>query len=212
MHVLGISGSPKKGGNTFQYLQRAFEATTGDDVETEIVEVAGLKYEDCNHCNWCQRNKTEDRICKQDDDAEPVLQKIKSADVLVVASPAYYGRMTGRLASLLDRTRPLIFSKPHRGCMKDKPGVALSVTWGRNSGAETTLHSILWSFFVLEMLPVSNYVSGSLFGGSAISNPSLVFAQPDDKLSVNSDVVGIMAAQGVVKRAIELHRRLNPIG
>ena len=210
MYVVGISGSPKKGGNTFQYIQKAFESMQDDDAKTEVIEIANLMFGDCIHCNWCLRNKQDSRICKQEDDAEPLLQKIKRADVLVVASPAYYGRMTGRLASLLDRTRPLIFSKPHRGCMKDKPGVALTVAWGRNSGSETTLLSILWSFLVLEMLPVSHHASGALFGAAGISNPALVFADPKDKLAVRSDVVGILAAQGAVKRAVALHRRLNP--
>ncbi len=95
----------------------------------------------------------------QRDDAEDILNAIKDADVLVLASPVYYGRMTATMAALLDRPRPLLYSKPHKQCMKDKPGVALAVSWGRNSGGETTLISLVSAFLVLEMLPSSSFRS-----------------------------------------------------
>ncbi|MDP8255396.1 MAG: flavodoxin family protein [Candidatus Alcyoniella australis] len=209
LKIVALCGSPIKNGNTCHFIQRALEPLPSSEVDCEIIELAKLRIDDCNHCNWCLKNKDEGRICKIDDQAEPILHTIKSADVLVVASPAYYGRMSGRLACLLDRTRPFIFSPAHRGCMADKPGVALAVGWGRNAGLETTLQSIVWSFLVLEMLPVSHHNSGALLGAAGISNPLLVNAAPDDKHAVDSDVVGILAAQGVVKRAIDLAGRIN---
>lgn len=209
MKVLCISGSPIKNGNTAQFINRAVEPLTDSEIEVEVVQLAKLKISDCIHCNWCMKNKEPNRICIQEDDAEPVLEKIRDSDLLVVASPAYYGRMTGLLASLLDRTRPFIFSKPYRGCMADKPGVALAVSWGRNTGNETTMQSIIWSFMVLEMLPVGHHHSGAIYGGGGISNPALVHAESDDKHAINSDVVGILSAQGAVKRAVNLARRLG---
>lgn len=209
MKVLSICGSPIKKGNTYTFIERAVEALDRTAHEIEIVELARAKVSDCIHCNWCLKNEDPERICVQKDDAEPILAKIKDADVLVLASPAYYGRMSGRMASLLDRTRPLIFSKPHRGCMRDKPGVALTVGWGRNSGSETTLLSLIWSFMVLEMIPVSHHHSGAIFGGVGISNPILVNADRDDRQAVASDVVGILAAQQAVNRAVDLCGRIR---
>ena len=209
MNVLCICGSPVKGGNTFTYAQKAFEALDSSVHDIEIVELAGVDIADCTHCNRCLKNADQDRICAQKDDAEPILAKIKACDVLVLASPAYYGRMSARMAAIMDRTRPFLFSKPHRGCMRDKPGVALTVGWGRNSGGETTLQSLIWSFMVLEMLPVSHHNTGALFGGVGISNPILINADPKDRHAVASDVVGIMAAQGAVKRAVDLAGRIT---
>ena len=209
MKVLCICGSPVKGGNTFTYAEKAFEALDSTVHEIEIIELAGADVADCTHCNRCLKSEDSNRICAQKDDAEPILMKIKACDVLVLASPAYYGRMSARMAAIMDRTRPFLFSKPHRGCMRDKPGVALTVGWGRNSGGETTLQSLIWSFMVLEMLPVSHHHTGALFGGVGISNPLLVNAEPKDRHAVASDVVGIMAAQGAVKRAVDLAGRIT---
>lgn len=212
MKLLCISGSPIKDGNTVQYVEKALEPVRSEGLEIEHVQLAGKDLSDCVHCNWCLKNKDADRICRQKDDGEDILKKIKTADVLVLASPAYYGRMTGRLAALLDRTRPFLFSKPHRGCMTDKPGVALTVGWGRNSGGETTLLSIIWIFLVLEMIPVVHHDSGALFGGVGISNPALVHADRNDKHAVTSDVVGILSAQGALKRAVDLQKRIKRTG
>jgi len=209
MKVLCICGSPVKGGNTFTFAQKAVEALDGAAHDIEIVELAGANVADCSHCNRCIKNEDPDRICVQEDDAGPILAKIKACDVLVLASPAYYGRMSARMAALLDRTRPFLFSKPHRGCMRDKPGVALTVSWGRNSGSETTLQSLIWSFLVLEMLPVSHHDTGALYGGAGISNPLLVNADRKDRHAVASDVIGILAAQGALKRAVGLAARIT---
>lgn len=210
MKLFAISGSPIKNGNTQTFIERALEPLAKMDIELNVATLAGKKIEDCLHCNRCLKNKDDaGRICYLKDDAEPLLHRFKEADVLVVASPAYYGRLSGRLAAFLDRTRPLLFSKPHRSCMTDKPGVALTVSWGRNSGGETTLLSIIYAFLVLEMLPVSHHDSGALFGAAGISNPLLVNADMKDKHAVESDVVGIMAAQAAVKRAVDLAGRIG---
>jgi len=209
MKVLGISGSPKKDGNTHLFLTRALESLDDPDTQIQIIDLAGKNIADCVHCNWCLKNNDDSRICVQKDDAEEILRAIRNADVLVLASPAYYGRMTARMAALLDRTRPLLFSKPHRGSMTDKPGVALTVTWGRNSGGETTLLSMINAFLVLEMLPVSHHASGALFGAVGISNPLIVGAEKENRLSVEHDALGILTAQNVIKRAVDLSGRIT---
>ncbi|MCX5866929.1 MAG: flavodoxin family protein [Proteobacteria bacterium] len=209
MKILGLCGSPIKKGNAYVYLGKALEPIQGTGPEIEIVELAKKKIEDCVHCNWCLKNKDVKKICAQNDDGEEILHKIKSCDILVAASPAYYGRMTGRMASIFDRTRPFIFSPAHRGVMKDKLGVALTVGWGRNSGVETTLLSIVYSFMVLEMLPVSYHEGGALFGAAGISNPLLVRREKNDHHAIEADLPGILAAQGVIKRAVDLSGRIK---
>ena len=94
--------------------------------------------------------------------------------------------------------------------MTDKVGAALTVSWGRNSGSETTLLSIIYSFLTLEMIPVSHHHSGSLFGATGLTNPALVGAEFDDKQAVNSDGIGLKAAKNLIKRAVKLAEKLQP--
>lgn len=209
MKLLALSGSPIKNGNTHEYLKQAVESVARPGWEIEIVQLAGKKVGDCIHCNRCLKNTDAERFCFLKDDGEEILGKLKAADLLVVASPAYFGRLSARLASLFDRTRPFLFAKPHRGCMTDKVGAALTVGWGRNSGSETTLLSIAWGFLVLEMIPVSHHASGALYGAAGISNPLLVGAEKNDKLAVTSDMLGMLAAQSLVQRALDLSERIK---
>jgi multimeric flavodoxin WrbA len=209
MKILGICGSPIKNGNTAYFLEKAMDKVKNTDVEIDLVQLARKKISDCIHCDWCLKNKESSQICSQKGDAEEILHKIKACDVLVLATPVYFGRMSGHLASIMDRTRPFLFSKPHRGCMADKPGVALSVGWGRNFGNETALLSIIWGFMILDMIPVSHHHSGALYGAAGVSNPSVVGGSKDDKLTVRHDKSALSAARNVVKRAVSLARRLH---
>lgn len=41
------------------------------------------------------------------DDAKDIIEKMKTADVIVFATPIYYYEMAGQMKTLLDRTNPL---------------------------------------------------------------------------------------------------------
>jgi multimeric flavodoxin WrbA len=96
MKFLCISGSPIKGGNTFLYIQKAIEPIKAE-ADIEIIELADKEVSDCVHCDWCLANRDADRICRLKDDGQAILKKIKEADILLLASPTYFGRMTGRV-------------------------------------------------------------------------------------------------------------------
>ena len=211
MKLLCISGSPICGGNTHRFIEKAVEAVQETDVnvEAEVVELATHNFKDCDHCDWCLHNDNPDRICNIRDEAEEILWKIRDTDILAIASPVYFGRLTGRLASLLDRTRPLVFSPPHQGVMRDKVGVALCVAWGRNMGQETTLISIVSAMLILEMIPVSNYSTGSIFGAAGVTDECLLNADPENRLVVEEDAYGIAGAQALMTRAIDLSGRIH---
>ncbi|MEE0353068.1 MAG: flavodoxin family protein, partial [Treponema sp.] len=68
--------------------------------EIENIRVSSLKFSACTGCMKC-------RSCGKcvfaGDDADVAGEKIASADFLVVASPCWWGNMTGSLKSLFDR-------------------------------------------------------------------------------------------------------------
>ena len=113
--------------------------------------LSGLTLADCRHCNWCMTKQTPDRLCVIQDDASPILEKIRECDVLILASPVYFSRLSGTMACLIDRTRCFTFGKSGHLALKGKVGAALAVGWCRNLGMETTLASIHGAFLVHEM-------------------------------------------------------------
>lgn len=202
--VLGIHSSPIKGGNTAWLLDYALkEAETAGEVATESVALAGLAIADCRHCNWCMAKQTPEKLCSIADDASPILEKIRDCDVLILASPVYFSRLSGTMACLIDRTRCFTFGKTGHLALKGKVGVALAVGWCRNLGMETALASIHGAFLVHEMRTFSCHAAGALYGVGAVSGQrDETFSYKRDRLGVKEDREGLHATGLFVREAI----------
>jgi len=206
MKILGIHSSPFKQGNTAYLLNSALEeAALAKGVTTEAVALAGLAINDCRHCNWCMTGQTPDKLCACEDGVSPVLHKIRDCDVLVLASPVYFGRMSGSMACLIDRTRCFIFGKNGRLALKGKVGVALAVGWNRNFGLETTLASMHAVFLTHEMLTPACHAAGALYGAAIVSGQrDESFRYKREKLGAKDDLEGQHATRLLVREALRM--------
>ena len=210
--ILGVCGSPIKGGNTEAFLKEALKAAEADgEVQTEIIGLAGREIRDCRHCNWCIRKQTEGKFCVQDDDMKEIFPKILEADGLIIASPVYMGRLSGYLACFIDRLRVFTFGNIYQGKLRNKVGGALAVSWLRNAGIEITLISIVPAFMGLEMIPVGpHHGLGALIGASGLSSEggSGKF-DPEDRLGVMKDEYGLKGARSLGQRVAEIAKLLK---
>ena len=203
--VIGVCGSTVSGGNTEQFLKTALDASEKHGGVTEFIPLAGKNISDCCQCNWCFKKQTANQLCSIKDDAVSVLNKMILADVVLLASPVYFGRMTGVMASFIDRCRAFVFGATYEGAMRNKIGGALAVGWLRNSGLETALLTIHQSFLMLEMIPVSHHHSGVVFGAAGVSAPQEKGrASQASKLGILSDSYGLKGARALGKRAVDL--------
>ncbi len=101
--VLIISSSLRKGSNS-EALAKEFESgaiESGNEVET--VSLRGKSIGFCRGCLACQKLGR----CVINDDALEIAEKMKSADVLVYATPVYYYSVSGQLKTMLDRANSL---------------------------------------------------------------------------------------------------------
>lgn len=101
--VLILSTSPRRGGNSEQladaFLSGAVEA--GHQAEKICLYDKDIRF--CRGCLACQKTKQ----CIIHDDVEPILDKMRHADVIVFATPIYFYEMSGQMKTLLDRSNPL---------------------------------------------------------------------------------------------------------
>lgn len=101
--VLILSTSPRQGGNSDlladAFLQGALEAGHS----AEKISLAGKNVQFCEGCLACQQT----RRCVQHDDMEEITEKMRTAQVLVFATPVYYYGMCGQMKTMLDRANPL---------------------------------------------------------------------------------------------------------
>ncbi|MBP1551433.1 MAG: flavodoxin family protein [Oscillospiraceae bacterium] len=103
MKVIAINGSPRKGWNTDMLLQEALKGAVSAGADTEIVHLYDLNYTGCKSCFACKRKDAEDGYCRIKDELTPVLEKILSADAVIMGSPIYFGDVTGQMICLLER-------------------------------------------------------------------------------------------------------------
>lgn len=101
--VLIISTSPRKNGNS-QILSDAFMDGAQDSGNTvEKISLYDKTIGFCKGCLTCQKTGH----CVIHDDADSIIEKMLSADVLVFATPIYYYEMSGQMKTMLDRSNPL---------------------------------------------------------------------------------------------------------
>jgi multimeric flavodoxin WrbA len=160
MKVLGINGSHRKGGNTRFFLKRALDACRRDGLETQLVELWNKEIGFCTHCNHCKEHPGE---CSIRDDVPGILQKMKEADGIILASPTYFASISGRMKALMDRSVTL---RRDSYALKNKPGGGITLGASRNGGQEHALTQIINFFLFQGMLPVADQETAH-FGGIA---------------------------------------------
>ncbi len=208
IRILGVCGSPVKGGNTEVFLSEALKTAEGlGDVATELVRLIEKRIGDCRHCNWCLSKQAEGTFCCIKDDMLEMYPKIIEADALLVATPTYAGRLSGYSAVFMDRFRALVLGKRYRGVLRNKVGAAMTVSWMRNAGPETALLSVATSYLMWGMVLASPGEGGCEFGAVGVSSDggSGRFV-PEEKLGVLKDKLGMDSARALAKRTVELAR------
>lgn len=209
--VIGICGSPIKEGNTAVFLKEALKAAkdAGGAVTTEFVYISDQKIADCLHCNWCTAKQEAGKFCAIQDGMSALYPKLLEADIILLASPVYMGRLSGYMAVALDRLRCLIHGNHYHMALKDKVGGALAVGWFRDGGAQTTLITLFNAFTALGMIPLSP-PGISFYGAIGIAGIEGTGKQnPKDMLGVLHDDRGLKSARAIGKRVVEIARLLK---
>ncbi|MGQ9859445.1 MAG: flavodoxin family protein [Thermodesulfobacteriota bacterium] len=209
INVLGICASPVQGGNTQILLETALKAAASQPgVQTQMVPLAGKEIQGCRHCNWCMLKQTQEEHCVQKDDMAALYPLVLGADALLLATPVYIGRLSGYLATFMDRLRALIYGKVYRAALVDKVGGALAVGWYRHAGLETTLQSVVAGFLTLGMVPSST--PHCPWGAPALASQTGTGAfDKARRHGVLDDRWGLEAAEALAKRSVHLALRMK---
>lgn len=97
--VLGIAGSPRRGGNTELLLDAALKGAAEQGAEVRKVVLSSLQYSGCVSCEGC----SEGDDCVIDDDLQHVYELVDQADVIILASPLYFEGLSSQVKAMIDR-------------------------------------------------------------------------------------------------------------
>ena len=204
--LTGICGSRVKEGNMEALLEDALSHVgKHQDVETESISLSGKEILGCNHCNWCVKKQSEDRPCVQDDDMGPIYPKLIKADGIILASPAHFGRLSGILANMIDRTRAFVHGNAYRLPLKNKIGGSMAIAFFRGAGIETTLSSIDLFFLTHQMILATSGLYQ--LGAGAYSSPEGKGKfNKEPRHIVLEDDYGVLSTRMLADRIVELAR------
>jgi len=101
MKIVCLLGSPRPKGNSAFIADRFCRTAEASGAEIQTFALNKLKYRGCQACMTC---KTKLDRCVLKDDLAEVLDAIRDAQVLVMASPVYYGEVSSQLKGFIDRT------------------------------------------------------------------------------------------------------------
>ena len=192
--VIGIVGSPRKGGNTEFLMRRALEIINGEGFETELIPLAGKVISPCQGCDSCKTTGE----CAIQDDFQAVYEKMHAARGIILGSPVHNFTVTPLIISLKTRASRMSHTTKdpktyYSTSALEKKVAGAIVVAGRAGGVESIAE--LNNFFLCNEM----FIVGSRY-------PNVAFAY--DKGEVAKDAQGVANIERFARNFAWLLRRM----
>ena len=159
MKVLGINGSPRKGGNTEIMLKKVFEALNQAGIETELVQVGGKAIRGCTACQKCAEMQNQTCVITSDPVNE-IIQKMIEADGIILGSPTYFADVSAEMKAVIDRAGYVTLVNGR--LLKHKVGAAVVAV--RRGGATHVFDTMNHFFQISQMFVVGSTYWNMCYG------------------------------------------------
>ncbi len=151
MKVVGIAGSLRPESNTLNFVQHCLGALNEQGIETELISLRDKTIKPCLGCYQCMQLG---HCVQENDDFAPILDKMKSAQGIVLGSPVYVSSVVPQLMALLDRATFVALWNDRFFSGK----VGGPITVARRAGHNMAFSQLLLWFFINGMvIPGSTY-------------------------------------------------------
>jgi multimeric flavodoxin WrbA len=176
LKVLGIFGSPRRGGNTEILLEEALKGVEKEGGEVERLLLTDFTITPCRECHGCD----ETGQCVISDDMQKVYPKLLEADILILASPIFFYGVTAWAKALVDRCQALwarkyLLKDPSLGKEgKKRKGFLISVA--ATKGEKVFDGAVLTSKYFFDVLN-AEYVGELVFRGVDAKGDILKFPE-----------------------------------
>jgi multimeric flavodoxin WrbA len=118
--ILGIGGSPRKGGNSDILMKYFLKGARGKGIATEEIHLRDYQFQPCIGCERCRKDKQCTRL---QDGMQLIYPKIREASGIVLISPIYSYNVTALLKAFVDRLYSFYnFSKERPGYWSSQLG------------------------------------------------------------------------------------------
>jgi multimeric flavodoxin WrbA len=153
MKVVAFNGSARKDGNTAILLSYVLKELESEGIETDLVQFAGEKVRGCVACYKCMELMN-GRCVMESDSVNDWIERVQSADGMVLGSPVYFSDLTAGLKGFIERAG--MVARANGDMFRRKVGAAVVAV--RRAGAVHTFDSMNHFFFISQMVvPGANY-------------------------------------------------------
>jgi multimeric flavodoxin WrbA len=181
VRIIGLSGSPRVGGNTDLIVQEALAAAKVEGADVNLIRIADYRLLPCNGCMSCFSTKK----CVNEDDGEKLYQEILKADGIIMGSPSYFQGVTAQMKIFIDRIGFLALARGRKD-FAEKVGGAIGVA--RRSGVSSTCNQMITFMTAVGMI---------------IPSGGRVFSIGRDKGEVAKDQEGMDSARHLGKMMVK---------
>jgi len=151
MKVLGISGSLRPQSNTLYYVKTALGVLEGQGIQTELISLQGKEIKPCTGCYDCTKKG---RCTIEGDDFDEILEKMRTAEGLILGSPVYLSSVVPQMMALLGRATFVAYW--NNKFLTGKVGGPITVA--RRAGHNMAFSQLLLWFFINGLIvPGSTY-------------------------------------------------------
>ncbi len=175
MIITAINASPRKGGNTSALVEKVLEGARSGGAQVRRIDLSDLNIRPLGEEDY---EGTLEGIRRDPEDGlNSIITAIQDSDVVVLASPVFFGSLSGQLKNMIDRFQFAWLEKNFRGkevFSGGKRGVFISVqAQNRQDFFENSARIVKHFFATLDI----EYAGELLFMGlegknDAASNPA----------------------------------------
>lgn len=185
--ILVINGSPNEKGHTKTIVEKVL--STIDITKAEIINIDCYRKEikPCVDCKGCSHKQGK---CSIKDDMESIYDYLKNSDIIILASPMYFGMFPAPLKAIIDRCQ-LIWSEKYifNKTARSKKGILVF-----DSGTE-------WKEMYQSMETIAKYFFNTL--NCTIENKLFITNTDKDQHYLENHATSILSCQDTLNDLLE---------
>jgi multimeric flavodoxin WrbA len=141
MKVIGIAGSLRARSNTLHYVKTGLKVLEKKGIKSELISLRGKEIKPCNGCYDCVKKG----YCTiKGDDFNDILDKMRTAEGIILGSPVYLSTVVPQMMALLARATFVAYWNDKFFSGK----VGGPITVARRAGHNLAFSQLLLWFFI----------------------------------------------------------------
>jgi len=204
-NIVGLSGSPRKGGNTDILVQHALEAASDRGVDIEFITLAEKDIRPCQGCYGGRQDGSGGK-CVLNDDLPAIFDRLAEADGIIIGSPVYFLTVTAQLKAVFDRGLVLRYGNTRPDTKTGGPGKPEFVLGDKVGGAIAVAGGNGQQLTLLEIIKWMVFQNMIVVGDNQDLGVNVIARQLGD---ISSDEAGLLRASEIGSRIAELVKRLE---